>query len=312
MNLGPSSQRCHIGVLIGRLTVVAAIVLPSGRLEPQAPHGALTGYALDADDPVQFDLGRSLREISGLAVDRSGRLFAHQDERGIVFQLDPSDGRITKTFRIGRNGVRGDFEGIALAGSRMFLISSDGELVEFGEGADGTSVEYERRNIRSRRTCAEIEGLDYDAAADALLLACKITTGRNLRDRLVVLTLPLLTGELAAEPRFSIPLQFLDRYDLDSELSPSGIAVHPVTRSIFIIAARENLLVELDPAGGVLGVARLRGKSHHQAEGIAFAADGTMYIADEGRSGRATLTVYPFTAPAPDTRSYTGGKHRPQ
>ena len=246
--------------------------------------------------PRQNDLGKSLAEISGLAFGEGGRLFAHHDERALVFELDPATGRIARSFHVGRNGLRGDFEGMAIAGTRMFLISSDGALLGFAAGSEGAGVEAVRIRLATRRVCREIEGLDFDPSSESLLLACKFTSGRELRDRLVVLRYSLRTKKLDPAPFLSVPLQGLARFGLKAEFSPSGIAIHPRTGTLFIVAARENLLVELDRSGTFLGVIDLRGKVHHQPEGIAFGSDGALYIADEGRSGRATLTVYPADA----------------
>jgi len=304
LNLGRPCLLCHI-VSVSAFILTGAAGPGLTRLtgmEGGIESGALQGYDLDPSDRIQFQLGRSITEISGLAIDARGRLFGHNDERAIVTQLDPATGDAVKSFRVGRNGVRGDFEGITFAGSRLFLISSGGDLLEFGEGADDQSVEYIKTEIQSDRVCDEIEGLDYDASWNALLLACKFTRGKALRDRMVVLRFSLRTRQLEAEPAFSIPLDFLADADLPAELSPSGLALHPVTRTIFLIAAREHLIVELDRAGTVLGLARLGRKAHPQAEGIAFAKDGTMYIADEGGSGRATLTVYPYRGSMEPTR----------
>jgi uncharacterized protein YjiK len=276
---------------------VAAVVLinASGlhsRLHAQTVASALAAYDF-SKDPQQFDLGKALVEVSGLAVDADGLLFAHQDERAVVFELDRGTGRIVRSFHVGRNGLRGDFEGIATAGNRMFLISSDGTLLEFAAGADDESVEYTRSRIGTRASCREIEGLEFDATSESLLLACKFTSGRALRGRLLVLRYSLRTMTLDPKPFLSVSLEGLARFGLKPELSPSGIAINPRTGSIVIVAARENLLVELDRAGAFLGIIELRAKVHHQPEGVAFGADGTLYISDEGRSGRATLTVYP-------------------
>ena len=268
--------------------------------------GALDGYDLDSSDPVQYDISRSMREVSGLAMNARGQLFAHNDERAIVARIDPATGETVETFRAGRNGVRADFEGMTFAGSRIFLVASGGEMLEFAEGGNDESVEYTRADIGSDKQCREIEGLDYDASNNALLLVCKFTRTRALRDHLVILRYSLRSHRLEPEPAYSIPLDFLEARDLDTELSPSGLAIHPRVNTLFILAARENLIVEMDRSGEVLGVAKLRGKVHHQAEGIAFASDGTMYIADEGGSGKATLTVYPYSR-ASDRESVRAG-----
>jgi uncharacterized protein YjiK len=283
-------NRGPCGIRLGLLS----LLLPASIGAQAPPRTAITLYDLDVKDPAQFDLVRSLREISGLAVGRHGRLFAHQDERAIVYELNPADGSIVKRFFVGRNGQRGDFEGIAIVGDRMFLVSAGGTLLEFREAAADSVAEFTRTDMQTRDLCREIEGIDYDAATDRMLLACKLTAGRAQRDRLIVLSYSLRDRRLDPQPRFSLPLNTLDAEDPPGHISPSGIAVHPVTGTVLVLAARENMLLELSRGGAVLGAVELRGKVHHQVEGIAFAPDGTLYLADEGRSGRATLTVYPL------------------
>jgi uncharacterized protein YjiK len=99
-------------------------------------------------------------------------------------------------------------------------------------------------------------------------------------------------------PRISVPLEGLAASGLDAELSPSGIAVHPITGTVFIVAAQQDVIVEFDRSGQYLASARLARRLHPQPEGIAFAPDGTLFIANEGQSGRANLTVYPMRAAA--------------
>jgi uncharacterized protein YjiK len=282
-------------LLIGRsLACLLPILAAHGATMPlgaQASRSALAAYDFKGR-PAQFDLPGPLREISGLAIDTRGRLFAHQDERAAVFQINPLDGRVVKRFTLGAPPARGDFEGIAIAGTRMFMVSSEGTLFEFADAAADSAAAFRRHSLGTARRCAEIEGLEYDPGTNQLLLACKTTAGAAQRDHLLVLAYSLRTGTVEAEPRFSIPLTTIRGAGGRKNLSPSGIALNPVSRTIFVLAARENLLVELSAAGGVLGRVELDRKTHHQAEGIVFAADGTMYIADEGRSGRATLTAY--------------------
>jgi uncharacterized protein YjiK len=258
-----------------------------------AAQGALSRYAIEGPEPTQFELPRNLREVSGLATGDRGRVFAHQDERGLVFELDPKSGKVIKAFRLGANGVRGDFEGIAVVGQRMFLVSSEGVLFEFREPAADASASYQQYELAVRNRCAEIEGLDYDARNNELLLACKITRGAEQRDRLIVFAFSLRSMSTVPAPRFSIPLTVLRQQDLEPELHPSGLAVHPQTGTIFVIASQQNLIVEFGRDGQLLGTARLRKRTHAQPEGITFGSDGTLYIADEAGSARAALTAYP-------------------
>jgi uncharacterized protein YjiK len=254
----------------------------------------LAGYDFRSDDVRHVELPGRLDEISGLALDARGRLWAHDDERATVYRIDPASGDITASFHIGRNGARGDLEGIALAGSRFFLITSNGHLIESAEGRDGETVDFTNVDIGSKDLCDDIEGLEYDPPGNALLLACKSPDGRELRDHIVVLRFSLRTRTLDPEPLLAVTFAALEPFGLDDAFSPSGIAIHPVTGTLLLIAARERAIVEIDRAGRVLAAASLRNRYHEQAEGIAVTSDGTLIIADEGAGGDATLTFYAY------------------
>lgn len=264
----------------------------------QAPD-ALGEYALGRHDGGSVELPRRLTEISGLAISQDGRLWAHDDERATLFEVDPESGEILQSFSLGDPAVSGDFEGIATIGDRLFLVTSEGELYEFrapaAGTADGVAVRFTRHDGLRKRNC-EVEGLDHDASTNTLLLACKTTSGRALRNRLVVFGFSLDRMTALDQPIFAAPLDFLKRFDLDEELSPSGVALHPIAKTVFILAARQNLVVELARDGTPLGARELSGQNHRQAEGIVFLPDGTLIIVDEGGSDHAKLTRYSMGA----------------
>ena len=105
-----------------------------------------------------------------------------------------------------------------------------------------------------------------------------------------------LVADFAKPLSLAIPLDFLAVADLGDGVSPSGIAVHPASGTIFVLASREHLLIELSPDGRFLGARKLSSRVHRQPEGIAFSRDGTLWIVDEGGTGRASLTRYAMSA----------------
>ena len=72
---------------------------------PARSESVLAHYDLDAPRRDRWELPKELNEISGLAVDSEGRLFAHDDERAIIYQLDPATHRVVKRFAFGRPAV---------------------------------------------------------------------------------------------------------------------------------------------------------------------------------------------------------------
>jgi uncharacterized protein YjiK len=275
------------GIALGALS----LLLVAGVTGAQESHSVLEGYDLSEGAGSSTKLPGRLQEISGLAITSDGRLFAHDDERAIIYQVDPDSGEIIKAFFVGLMGTRGDFEGIAIAGERFFLISSAGQLFEFREGEAGSTVGFRVHPLNFGMAC-EMEGLAVDPARKTLLLPCKTPRRRELRDHLVVLSVALESMTLDSVPRVAIPLEELDSRGLGDEFHPSSIEVHPVTGSLLLAAAREEAIVELSSSGEILATRELKRKDHPQPEGLAFLPDGSLVLADEGQGKRGTLTRY--------------------
>jgi uncharacterized protein YjiK len=278
----------HLHPVAAATAFVVALAAPAQTQE-------LSVYLLGTDDAWQHKLSGALLEVSGLATGSDGRLFAHNDERARVYELDPTTGRTLKRIDMGDGGERGDFEGIALVGERFFLVESDGTLYEFHEGQDKENMPFRRFPTGVGSRC-EVEGLAYDAATESLLLVCKTTRGSELRGHLVIFSFSLEDMRLDSEPRFRIPYASLSDVGARGRLHPSGIEVHPRTGSIFVVAAREEGLVEISRDGRFLAAAELARRLHRQPEGITF-SDAAMLVADEGGGGSALLTGYPRIGP---------------
>ena len=285
-----------IGLVRGRrVAFVGALLALSGT--PGAPPQVFPAPVLDRYDfspgaGLRWELPWALEEISGLAVTPDGRLFAHDDERAVIYQIDPETGEVVKAFSVGYRGLPGDFEGIAVARGRFALVTSSGQIVEFLEGEGGSVVDYRVHSTMLGRFC-EIEGLAYDAAADEFLLPCKVTRAWDLRGHLVVISVPLKTMRPYLVPRVFLPLEALREHGLDPSFHPSTIEVLPEDGTLILAAAREGALVELTSQGRLLAARSLSLRDHPQTEGLTFLPDGTLVLADEGRGSRGRLTLYP-------------------
>ncbi len=270
----------------------AVMYLPLGACSGQTRGAPATDtlfgrYDLSASQARQYALPASLREISGLATTRGGELLAHNDESAAVWAIDPRTGN-ARAMLTG-HAARGDFEGIAVAGDRVILTTSDGLLVEYARGA--TSTRTVATGLGSR---CEIEGMDYDARAKALLLACKRAREAELAGRLVVWAVPLATMRAAPAPRLRVPFaRLLGPRAGKNALHPSALAIDPQTGHLLVLAARERLLLELTRTGELVRAARFSASEHPQPEGIAVLDDGTLAISDEGGGGHGRITFYP-------------------
>jgi len=255
---------------------------------------SLVDYELQAESATRWRLPTRLREISGLAMTSDHRLLAHNDEIGVVFEIGYRDGSIVKEFQLAnRTGpVADDFEGIAVADSRIYLVTSSGRLYEFVEGAAGESVPFIVHATGVGRDC-EIEGLSYDADRRELLLMCKDARSESLAGRLPMYRWSIDERRLSADSPTVVPVRDFTRHIGSNRFRPSGIERHPGSGNYYVVAARPGAIAEVTPAGEVLGAKRFGARWHRQVEGIAFAADGALIVADEGGGGRASLTVYP-------------------
>ena len=255
---------------------------------------SLEDYGLQAGSATHWELPRRLREISGLATTSDHRLLAHNDEVGVVFEIDYRDGSIVKEFQLAdmTDPVADDFEGIAVADDRIYLVTSSGRLYESQEGAARESVLFRVYATGVGRDC-EMESLAYDPTRRELLLMCKAARREDLAGRLAMYRWSIDEKQLSADSPTVVPVRDFARRILSNRYQPSGIERHPVSGNYFVVAARQGAIAEVTPAGEVLAARRFTAGWHRQIEGIAFAADGALIVADEGGGGRASLTVYP-------------------
>lgn len=250
--------------------------------------GELSKYDLNSENPAIIKLSAELKEISGMTMTPDGRLFAEQDEDGIIYQVDYKNGNIIKKFYLGKPPIKKDFEDIAYANNKFYLMHSNGDIYEFKEGNDGESVEYKifRTGLVKEN---DIEGLCFDQETNSLLLACKGISGVDDEKDKAVYSFSLDSMKINPEPRF-----MLMKSDIKNYFNPSGIQRNPKTGTFFIIAANGNEIVEFSKDGKFIGKHQLPKNIHVQPEGITFSSDGTLFISNEGKVGSGTIVIYPY------------------
>lgn len=269
------------------LTLAAAVV--AGCAEPAAPAppasapGSAPPYRLDAPAAV-VELAPELREISGLTILPSGNLGAVQDESGTVYELSPATGQIVDRLAFGGPG---DFEGVELTPDAVWALRSDGDLYRVGRDSAGAPV---TRVVETRlRGRNDTEGLAYDGRG-RLLIACKEWPGPDLDGVRAVYAFDLATETVAPEP-----VALLDRRQLDGRLAfkPSALAVHPISREVYVLSSVREAIAVLSPGGALVSVLPFPDGLVPQPEGITFAPDGTLYVSSEGPRGPGLLLRYP-------------------
>ena len=222
-----------------------------------------------------------LKEISGLTLTDDGRLLGHGDSRGNVFEVDYRRGVLVKEFALikDEHAVKADFEGITVANGSVVLLSSDGQIYQFKEGADGENVQFTLADPGLKAVC-EFEGVAFDKAINSLLLACKHVHDKSLKDSLVIFRWKLEGDSAKRLSRLTVPLALAIGDNKWDGLHPSDITLDPFNGNYVLISSWERALVEITPAGKVVFSRSIPGK-HDQAEGIAITKDSLLIISDE-------------------------------
>jgi uncharacterized protein YjiK len=271
-----------------RAILCAAIALCAcGGPAPPAPTETPPGSLFAGTPERQWRLPAHLREISGLATAPDGRLYAHNDERAMIYELDAQQGRIGASFAVGAP-ERGDFEGLAITPDGDFwLTTSAGRLLRFRAGEDGARVPFEAFEAGLAETC-EIEGLAYLRAEESLILACKENHARDMRD-----VIALYSWRPGGEAQLwrSMPTAPIAAAAGVRSFRPSSIEFDAASGRWLVLSAQRPALAEFD-ADGALTAARALRSEHVQPEGVGVLADGSLVVADEGAGGRALLSAY--------------------
>jgi uncharacterized protein YjiK len=240
---------------------------------------------------AKWVLPSQLLEISGIALTAEGLLLAHDDEHPIIYAIDPRRGVVVKQFSFGKGGMRGDFEGIAVSGGEIFLLESNGKIHRFREGEDGQRVDHTTIDTKLGKQC-EFEGIAIGLGG-VIVLACKNVAKNGPRDQLVLYQWDARTAQARM---MAIPYAQAIGSNPWKELNPSDITVDPATRNYVLIAAQEKALIEITPAGQVVRTGPLPERSR-QAEGVAIARQGILYVSDEGSTEPATISLYRWPLP---------------
>ncbi len=235
----------------------------------------------------QIALSTDLREISGLAAAGPDSVFAHDDERASIHEINLSSGRVVRRFSLGSPPARGDFEGIAAEVDQIHLVTSDGRIWTAPLGEDGTHVAF---TVSESGADCEVEGLSLAPQPGELLILCKEVRGAAGKRLRIYRWSPTGDGRVGA------PLHDIDLTDTLGEgrrFAPSGIEWIEDRRLLVIISARDRMMIVLDEAGRLVDLAALS-NDQNQPEGVAWLG-GRLLVASEGTPRRpAMLTTLPL------------------
>jgi hypothetical protein len=251
-----------------------------------APAGRLA--ALDFTSPARrLELPRALQEVSGLVRLPEGMLLAHGDEEAVWMAVDVRSGDAAVHLALGAP-TRGDFEATALADGRLWLLASDGTMLDAPATATGRVT---RPGMRAGASDCELESLAWLPERGEFLAACKTSApagGLAFRVRRP-------SDRTWRETPLAVSHDAIREAGGPDGFSASDMLFDAHTGHLILLAGRERALLEITLTGTVVATRRLARKLHPQPEGLALLPDGSLAIADEAPGG-GRLTLY---APTP-------------
>ncbi len=305
------------GGLLGLLIVVAVFTLKLPKQErverniiplKQLPPAPYFPYDLENPDNKQ-KLPKKLEEVSGLTFVGQNLTAMVQDEQGKIYIYNYKEEDVTEEIKFNSDG---DYEGLEIVGDHAYVMESNGVLHQVMNFLDKEPIARKYKTLLSGRN--NVEGLGYSPENEQLLLACKEAPGiygKSYPNTRAVYAFSLNEMEMNTEPFIQIDFyqlsQLLIAYatnefereyaadfdpDGDDAFKPSGIAVHPLSGDIYIIGTVGKLLVIFDRDGKLKNVKPLDKDTFKQPEGICFAPDGTLFISNEGKSGKGNLLIF--------------------
>ena len=260
---------------------------------------ANAAYDLSTPDTT-FSLTPKLQEISGLSYIGEDRIAAIQDEKGRIYILDATNGSLVHEVKFGK---KGDYEGVEVVGEMAYAIRSNGKLYRFL--LDFESEEVESEVVETPLSAInDVEGLSYDAGKNQLLIACKAVgkVGGNEAKGKCVYSYNLDNDQFDDQPVFNIRKRDISKMlkedypnlKLKNTFNPSGLAIHPLTGKVHVLAHDGKAIIIVDEAGNIEKYYPLNPLIFRQPEGICFNENGDMFIANEAAGAKANLMKFSY------------------
>lgn len=268
-------------------------------------------YDLNKPSEVLKLPGR-LKEISGITFWNISKMACVQDEKGIIYLYDIRKDKIKKELSFGDDK---DYEGITNVHDTLYVLCSNGDIFEVEQpGLDSQLTTTYKTFLNKHNNC---EGLCFDESNQRLLIACKgrPAKGTAAKSMKAIYSFSLQTKTLDPSPVYEVDpdtvMNWLheeeEKYsswtdvftssthdEKDGLFEPSELAIHPVTRELYLLSSVGKKLVVLNTDGSIKCVVRLDPHMYKQPEGITFSPEGDMYISDEGKEGKANILHFAY------------------
>ncbi|MBF2709445.1 SdiA-regulated domain-containing protein [Flavobacterium soyangense] len=246
-------------------------------------------YQLQKPDEI-WEMPIELKEISGIVKLDNQKIIGENDEEGKLFIYDLKNKLIEKTILFAK---KGDYEDIAINEETAYILRSDGIIFEIKD------YKTEPKTTKHHTFLSkddDTEGMFFDEENNRLLIACKGNSG-VVNEKKVVLVYEFVLDNNSLNPKPIISISQKDirtKYKNTNNFAPSGIAIHPITKNIFVITSVGKMMAEYSPQGKLLHVFDLDYPYFQQPEGISFSQNGDLYISNEAKGSKANILRFKY------------------
>lgn len=242
--------------------------------------------------PKKMILDKKLNEVSGLFyLPNENAMISVADDKQKIYRIT-QDGAVNHYFKEDV-GPQEDYEDVVKVDSTVYVLISSGIIVAVKPTDSGLLTNrYPFWSTEKN----DFETLYYDPDSKGLIMLCKkceSERGQNIR---TAYRFDLAGKRFETTPFYTISSKAVQANLKDGKVDfePSAAAIHPLEKQVYILSSAGNLLVIADLKGTVRHVYRLNPSLYPQAEGIAFAPNGDMYMTNEAKLGKPTLLHIPY------------------
>ena len=231
----------------------------------------------------QWWLPEFVNEASGIAVMTDQSILLHDDEFAVIYHVSLVDHSIEPFGWLGSPEFERDFEGIALNGETLYLVTSDALIYQASVDLKARSQTFDFTVYDTGlESICELEGLHF--LSGKLLLPCKVPIEESYKNKLVVFEFDVKTHEI--QEHLVIPGEQFGTLE-----GPQPTAIEISSHHYYIVST--NHLLKVDRRTSSIDIFSLPKLRHFQPEGIGLLDDGSIVIVDDFRKGVARLTHYP-------------------
>jgi len=274
---------CISTILVCTLTLLASCNLQS--------YDSPEGYQFNK--PQESELGKVLNEISGISYNADdSTLLAISDSKKKIFQINYRKQKL-KDFTGDVVGPDQDLEDLVKMDTAVYLLGSAGVIYAVPLSKDTGGVHSYTLPSEGKN---DFESLYYDPSVNGLVMLCKSCASDKGKGHRSAYRFDLETRQFDTAALYTIASEDIKKLvkDNDAKFEPSAAAINPINKRLYILSSAGTLLVITDTRGKAIAGYNLNPDDYPQAEGIAFAPNGDMFISNEGKNGKPTLKVFHY------------------